>query len=95
MTIESKSKSLYESGHIHFLYANICLFLLQQYKSMANTVQNILQNNLKGQKVMIKKYAEQITWQSQPQQATSDGHIDLNVTFLSNTNTMYCPASHF
>ena len=28
------------------------------------------------------------TWQTETQQATTDGHIDLNVTFLSNTNMM-------
>ena len=30
------------------LYANVCLFLLQQSKMMTNTVHNIPQNHLKG-----------------------------------------------
>ena len=50
---------------------------------MADKVQNILQNNLKG-----TACAEKITWQTEDQQATTAGHTDLNVTFLSNTNTM-------
>ena len=35
---------------------------------------------------MLKKYAESIPLKTQAQQATTDGHTDLNV--LSNTNTM-------
>ena len=38
--------------------------MLQQSKTMTNTVHNILQNDLKG---MRKKYAESTTWQTQSQ----------------------------
>ena len=37
---------------------------------------------------MLQKYTETITWLTQAQQATTEGHIDLNVAFLSHTNTM-------
>ena len=37
---------------------------------------------------LLKQYAESTTLKSQAQQATTDGHIDLNVTFLINANTM-------
>ena len=72
------------SGKISLLYANVCLLLRQQSKTMTNTVQNILQNNLE---CTLKKYAVSITWQTQAQQATTDGKTDLNLTFLSNTDT--------
>ena len=58
-----------------------------QSKTITKTVQNILQNNLKGT-ACSKKYAETITWHTEAQQAPTDGHIDLNLTFLSNTNTI-------
>ena len=35
---------------------------------------------------MVKTYAESIALQTQAQQATIDGHTNLNETFLSNTN---------
>ena len=43
---------------------------------------------------MLKKYAERITWQTQAQQTTTNGHFNRNVTFLSNTNTMQCLTLH-
>ena len=43
---------------------------------------------------MLRKKGESITWQTQAQQATTDGHNDLNVIFLRNTNTMKCPIVH-
>lgn len=50
---------------------------------MADIVQNILHNNLKG-----TACAEKIIWQTEAQQATTDRHTEMNVTSLSNTNTM-------
>ena len=38
---------------------NICLLLLQQFKT-TNTIQNILQNNLRGA-TCSRKYAETVT----------------------------------
>ena len=37
---------------------------------------------------MLRTYADSITWQTQSQQATKDGHTDLSETFLSNADTM-------
>lgn len=37
---------------------------------------------------MLKKYAESITCQTQAQQATTQGHVYLNATLRSNTNTL-------
>ncbi len=43
---------------------------------------------------MLKKCAESVTWQTQAQQATTDRHIELNVTLLNNTKASEAKSGH-
>lgn len=84
-------------GQICFFYANVCFLLLQQSKT-TNTVQNILQNNLRGA-ACSRKYAESVTWLTQVQQAITDlpiavdslSHVELSrVKNIHSINRNFC-----
>lgn len=81
----------------NMLYANICLSLLQQSKT-TNTIQNILQSNLRGT-ACSRKYAESVTWLTQVQQAITDlpiavdslSHVELSrVKNIHSINRNFC-----